>query len=129
MYKRQTITWPAGQLEKNVLLIAVGNGSHFGGGMMVTPGADPFDGLLDICVVHDVTLPVILTLLPKFISGKHVNYKKYVTYFRAAELSAVCEPMSRIEVDGDVMPGTPVTFQILPQSLLVMTPASSLPAR
>lgn len=120
-----TITWPQGQMEKNVLLIAAGNGSHFGGGMMVAPGADPFDGLLDICVVHDVNLFAILTMLPKFITGKHIHVKKYVTYFRTTKLAVTCDPASRIEVDGDVMPGTPVTFEILPQSLWVMTPGDS----
>ncbi len=117
------ITWPGGSMEKNVLIIAAGNGTHFGGGMMVTPQADPFDGLLDICVVHDVNLYALLTMLPRFLSGKHLG-TKYVTYFRATELTAVCEPVSRIDVDGEVLPGTPVTFRVLPQALWVIVPDS-----
>lgn len=119
--RRTKITWPGGSMEEDVLIIAAGNGTHFGGGMMVTPNADPFDGLLDICVMHGVKKRDALTLLPKFLKGNHVG-TKFVTYFRTTELTAVCEPSSMLDVDGDVLPGTPVTFRILPKSLWVVVP-------
>ena len=117
--RRTVVTWPEGRLEGDVLIIAAGNGTHFGGGMMVTPEADPFDGLLDLCVATDVNLLSALTVLPKFLKGKHLG-NKHVTYFRTTELTAVCEPASRLDIDGDVMPGTPVTFRILPKQLWVI---------
>ncbi|OKZ39949.1 MAG: hypothetical protein BHV68_09250 [Bacteroidales bacterium 43_8] len=100
--RKTQITWTdAGgavqQIERNVLLIAAGNGTHFGGGMNVTPKADPFDGLLDICVIHDVTKAALLRVLPLFLRGKHLR-TRYVTYFRAKELTSACDPVSRIEV-------------------------------
>ena len=119
--RKTKITWPGGSMEEDVLIIAAGNGTHFGGGMMVTPNADPFDGQLDICVMHGVKKRDALTLLPKFLKGNHVG-TKFVTYFRTTELTAVCEPSSLLDVDGDVLPGTPVTFRILPQSLWVVVP-------
>ena len=125
--RRTVITWPDGRMEKDVLLLAAGNGTHFGGGMPVTPEADPFDGLMDICVMHDVTRLTVLRLLMKFLKGKHLAEKKYITYFRTAELTAQCEPFSRLDVDGEVLPGTPVTFKVLPQSLRVLLPATAIP--
>mgnify|MGYP001441075634 CR=1 FL=1 len=119
--RKTTITWPGGSAEMNVLLIAAGNGTHFGGGMKVTPLADPFDGLLDFCVIHDATKLTLFTLFAGFRSGKHLK-TKYVTYFRSTELTAVCDPPSRLDVDGDVLPGTPVTFRILPKSVWVVVP-------
>lgn len=119
--RRTHITWEGGELDRDVLLIAAGNGTHFGGGMNVTPKADPFDGLLDICVIHDVSKCALLTVLPLFLKGRHLG-TRFVTYFRAKELKAVCDPVSRIEVDGEVMPGTPVTFRVLPGSMRVVVP-------
>lgn len=119
--RRTTITWPDGSLEKDVLIIAAANGTHFGGGMKVAPLADPFDGLLDFCIIHDVTMFAVLTVLIRFLKGKHLG-TKYVTYFTGTELTAVCDPPSRIDVDGEVMPGTPVTFRVLPKSLWVLVP-------
>lgn len=119
--RKTKITWPEGSMEDDVLIIAAGNGTHFGGGMMVTPNADPFDGLLDICIMHGVKKRNALTLLPKFLKGNHLG-TKYVTYFRTTELTAECEPSSLLDVDGDVLPKTPVTFRILPKSIWVTVP-------
>lgn len=119
--RKTKITWPEGSMEDDVLIIAAGNGTHFGGGMMVTPRADPFDGLLDICIMHGVKKRDALTLLPKFLKGKHLD-TKFVTYFRTTELTAECEPSSLLDVDGDVMPKTPVTFRILPKAIWVAVP-------
>lgn len=120
--RRTHITWEGGELDRDVLLIAAGNGTHFGGGMNVTPQADPFDGLLDICVIHDVSKLTLVTVLPRFLKGHHLG-TRFVTYFRARELTAVCDPVSRIEVDGEVLPGTPVTFRVLPKRVRVVVPA------
>ena len=122
MRNRKTkITWPGGSVEYDVLLLVAANGTHIGGGMMVAPDADPFDGLLDVGVVHDTTKLAVISLLPRFLRGKRIS-EKYVTYFRAAELTAECDPASRIQVDGEVMPGTPVTFRILPEALWMILP-------
>ena len=119
--RKTTITWPGGSMEAQVLIIAAGNGTHFGGGMMVTPKADPFDGLLDICIITNISKLRAYSILPKFMKGEHLS-TKYVTYFKTTELTAVCEPASLLDVDGDILPGTPVTFKILPKSIWVIAP-------
>ena len=119
--RKTKISWPGGSMEADVLIIAAGNGTHFGGGMMVTPKADPFDGLLDICVITNISKFKAYLILPKFMKGEHLS-TKYVTYFKTTELTAVCEPASLLDVDGDILPGTPVTFKILPKSLWVIAP-------
>ena len=118
---RQTIiTTPDGTMEKDVLLMVAANGTHFGGGMRIAPQADPFDGLLDICVIHDVNRLSLLGLLTNLKSGNHIKSKKHVTYFRTTEITATCDPVSRLDVDGEVMPDTPAVFRVLPKSLCVI---------
>ena len=117
--RRTVIETPEGTFTTNVMILACGNGTHFGGGMCVTPEADPFDGLLDVCIAHDVKKWMLPYLLPKFIRGKHLGLKN-ITYFKTTKLSARCEPISRIEVDGEIMQGTPVTVEVLPASISVM---------
>lgn len=73
--------------EKDVLLIAAGNGTDFGAGMKVTPLADFRDGLLDVCIIHDTHFPKMLTVLTKFLKGKHIG-SKYVTYTKAKKITA-----------------------------------------
>ena len=122
LLRKTTIRWPGGEMTKDVLLIAAGNGTHFGGGMKVTPNADPFDGLLDFCVIHGVSKRNVIPLMLKFRKGEHIDLPQFVSYFRATELTAECEPSSRLDIDGDVLPGTPVRFKVLPQSISVLTP-------
>jgi len=117
---RTKITTPEGVDVKDVLIIAAANGSHFGGGMHISPRSDLFDGKLSICIVHDVKWYHIPIVLPALLMGKHIKIKKLVTCFDTTELTAECEPSSRIEVDGEIMPGTPVTFRILPKALRVI---------
>lgn len=110
-----------GAFDKNVLLLAVANGTHFGGGMCVAPTADPFDGALDVCVAHDVNKLMLLRLLPRFMKGNHLSLP-YITYFRTKRLTASCEPVSRVETDGEAVSGTPVTFEVVPAAVSVMVP-------
>jgi diacylglycerol kinase (ATP) len=42
-------------LEVEAMLIAIGNGQSYGGGMRVCPNADLHDGLLDIMILHPVS--------------------------------------------------------------------------
>ncbi len=119
--RKTTLAFPDGTMEKNVLMAAAGVGTHFGGGMNVLPESDMSDGLLDVCIAHDVKRLGVLKLLPKFIKGKHLGLN-CITYRKAAEVSVVCDPVSRIEVDGERMDGTPVTFRVLPGALTVRAP-------
>ncbi len=119
--RKTTLTFPDGTIERNVLMAAAGVGTHFGGGMNVLPESDMSDGLLDVCIAHDVNRLRLLQLLPKFIKGKHLGLP-VITYRKATEVSVVCDPVSRIEVDGERMDGTPVTFRVLPGALTVRAP-------
>ncbi|MBR4906405.1 MAG: diacylglycerol kinase family lipid kinase [Clostridia bacterium] len=119
--RKSTLTFPDGTIEQNVLMAAAGVGTHFGGGMNVLPESDMSDGLLDVCVAHDVKRLGVLKLLPRFIKGKHIGLK-CITYRKTTEVTVVCDPVSRIEVDGERMDGTPVTFRVLPGALRVRAP-------
>lgn len=110
------------EADCNVLLLAAANGTHFGGGMNVAPLSDPFDGLLDICVLHDFNKPKFLMKLLPFIKGKHLRFHRQIAYFRAKELMASCEPLSRIQADGELLKETPCTFRLLPGAIRVLTP-------
>jgi YegS/Rv2252/BmrU family lipid kinase len=110
------------EMRKRVLLIAAGNGTHFGGGMHITPHAQPHDGLLDICIVHDVTRRTVLRVLPKLMQGTHIEETKFVTYLKATECTAISSPIARMETDGEVVGLTPVTFRLEPRALVMRVP-------
>lgn len=118
--RRVCVTTPEGMQEFNALEVAVGNGTHFGGGMNVTPLADPCDGMLDICIIHSVTKLTVLQVLTRFVKGKHVGMSKITHYFNATEISVESDPPSPLELDGEITGQTPVTFKLLPGVLQII---------
>ncbi|MFA5366819.1 MAG: diacylglycerol kinase family protein [Dehalococcoidia bacterium] len=59
--------------QERSLLVTVNNGRYFGGGMKITPDADPRDGLLDIVTVKDVNKLRLLYNFPKLYKGHTHN--------------------------------------------------------
>lgn len=112
------------EVSGDCLLIAASNGTHFGGGLGIAPKADPADGLLDFCILENVrSFWDVCVLLPAFLRGTFLKLDKYVTYHRGTTLTARCEPSSRIQVDGERLPGTPVTFAVAKEKLKVLVPS------
>jgi diacylglycerol kinase (ATP) len=75
------------------MLVAIGNGASYGGGMRVCPSADPADGVLDVTWLHGVKTRTFLRVFPQVFSGKHVN-TPYVSTFQVTS--------ARLAADGQV---------------------------
>ena len=120
-HRQTTIFTPGRTFERNAMVLAAGNGICIGGGMAVTPQADLFDGLLDVCVIHDVKKWVLPILLPKFMKGRHLGNKR-VDYLKTTEVEAVCSPASGIQLDGEICETTPFRAKVLPGVLRIMVP-------
>jgi len=103
------------------LLVAVGNGQCYGGGMKIVPGAILDDGLLNLCIVGDVTKGEILRTLPKIFSGGHVAHPK-VVMLKGEEISIEAQPPLVIQADGEIIGYAPAKIRVLPQALKVRVP-------
>lgn len=60
-------------VEDDAMLVSLGNGPSFGGGMRVCPSADMHDGRLSMLWVHRMSRPTLLRLFPMIYSGRHVR--------------------------------------------------------
>jgi len=56
------------------MLVAVGNGKSYGGGMNVCPHAQMHDGLFDIVYLEPVSKTEFLKVFPKVYSGSHLSH-------------------------------------------------------
>lgn len=119
---RVHITADGDEFDSDLLLAAVGNGRSYGGGMPITPRAVADDGFFDVCLIKKVSFFVFATMLPLFLRGRHIG-KKPVRYFRAKKLKFECSPDCLIQLDGEIMQGTPVDFELVPSALRVICPA------
>lgn len=84
------------------LLIAVGNGQCAGGGFYLTPSARVDDGVLDLCLIEDMSVPRILNLMPKVMKGRHAGVGGvYMTTARELHVEAP-EPFY-VHADGEIV--------------------------
>lgn len=60
--------------QLRAMLVAVCNTGIYGGGMRISPEADPTDGLLDLTIISPVSRTTLLRLLPSLYSGKFLSH-------------------------------------------------------
>ena len=60
-------------IEREAMLVAVGNGPSFGGGLRICEGAKLDDGLLDVVVINPVSKPKLLRVFPQLYKGTHMT--------------------------------------------------------
>ncbi len=92
------------------MLIAVGNGSTYGGGMRVCPGADVRDGLAEILVVGRLPRLAFLALFPRVFSGSHVRHP--VTSVLSARECVFHAPGEMAYADGEPIGPAPIRLTV-----------------
>ena len=105
--------------EQVVRTVAVANCRYFGGGMKIAPQAEPDDGLLDVCVVGDVSGLLGIRCLPLLYRGQHGRLPQ-VRFARARRIEIDAPSPLGVEADGELAGETPAVFEIVPQALDVI---------
>ncbi|MCX5299436.1 diacylglycerol kinase [Streptomyces sp. NBC_00193] len=106
-------------LETEATLVAVGNGSSYGGGMRICADAVPDDGLFDVVVVGDCSRSTLLKVFPRVYKGTHVDHPK-VTVHRAAKVTLEAAGITAY-ADGEPLGPLPVTARCVPAALRLLT--------
>jgi diacylglycerol kinase (ATP) len=101
-----------------VLFIAIANGEYYGGGMRIAPGATVDDGMLDLCVVGDVTRLTALGQLANLYRGTHVRHPK-VDMRRGRSVTITGDPTTLVHLDGEPFGGLPLRVELHDAALIV----------
>lgn len=108
--------------------VVAANTSSYGGGMLVAPGANAADGLLEVVTTAASGRWRFLRSFPLVFSGRHVELD-IVGVSRAARLQVSADRPFRVFADGDPIGRLPCTFSVLPGALRVLAPPATGPAR
>ena len=106
---------------RTVLFVAIANGEFYGGGMRIAPGASTDDGLLDICIVGDISRATALRQLANLYRGTHVAHPQ-VELLQGRSLSIDGGAESLVHLDGEPFGGLPARVDIHPARLSVAVP-------
>jgi YegS/Rv2252/BmrU family lipid kinase len=108
--------------RRRVFTALVGNTENGGGGMKLLPGAVFDDGVLDLIEMGDASrLDVLLQIMPKLYSGKHVHHPKVRTS-RGTTFRFDSEVETLVDLDGETVGRLPLEVSVLPRAFLVGVP-------
>ena len=140
------MTWPRGQMRYNLatlaelrtfrpisytldldgrtrrldaMLVAVGNGPSFGGGLRITEGAILDDGFLDVVIIKPMSKAGLIKTYPKLFKGTHVTHPQY-EHHRVRSVT-VAAPGIVSYADGERFGALPLTVECAPGALTVLT--------
>lgn len=104
-----------------MILIAIGNGQYFGGGMKICPEAKYDDGLLEICLVNNVSKLKFMSKISKIYTGQ-LNQVEEVSYIKGkvVDIEVKGQPYL-INVDGNLLGQTPARISIMEKSVYYFT--------
>ncbi|MFO7152004.1 MAG: diacylglycerol kinase family lipid kinase [Bacillota bacterium] len=106
-------------VKRKAWLVAVSNARFFGGGMMICPDALVDDGLLDVCIVNEISKAELLRFLPTVFSGKHKSHPAFEV-LKGKRVRMEFAPPAKVQADGDIIDFTPMEFSVEPGALRVL---------
>ncbi len=106
-----------------MMFTAIGNAQDSAGGYKVNPKALITDGLVDPCIVEDLSFFKALSLLPSARDGKHLK-RKEVHYHQVRKLLIETDRGIPIHADGEVksMEARSISVEVLPGKINVFVP-------
>ncbi len=139
------MTWPKGQMRYNLatlaelrvfkpipytieidgetrrldaMMVAVGNGVSYGGGLRMAEGAKLDDGLLDVVIIKPMSKGGLVKTYPKLFKGTHVTHPQYEHHL--ARTVTVAAPGIVSYADGERFGALPLTIECAPGALSVL---------
>ncbi|MFB7559908.1 diacylglycerol kinase [Streptomyces brevispora] len=104
-------------------LVAVGNGSTYGGGMRICADAVMDDGLFDVTVVGDCSRTTLLKVFPRVYKGTHLGHP-VVTVHRVSSIELEAVGVTAY-ADGEPLGALPLTATCVRGAVRVLGAGSS----
>ncbi len=100
-------------IETQAMLIAVGNGSSYGGGMQVCPQASLTDGLFDVMILRPISKLEFIKVFPTVYSGTHIKHPE-VSIYRSKKVRIHSTAIAY--ADGERIGALPISAECVPSA-------------
>ena len=115
------ITIDGRSMRERVIMVTIANGPFYGGGMKIAPQAIMNDGVLDICIVKEISRWELLRQFPKVFKGTHISHPRIVMT-SGRRISLVSNEPRGIFADGEYVGNLPAECTIGSQTIQIMFP-------
>jgi diacylglycerol kinase (ATP) len=106
------------EINTRAMMVTIGNGVSYGGGMKILPHANRRDGLLNIMIINPVSKIELLKVFPKVFDGSHVSHPA-LDFYTGKEI--VIRSKALAYADGEALDVGALKIQVMPASLLTWT--------
>ncbi|GGO68180.1 diacylglycerol kinase [Nocardioides deserti] len=113
-----TIEVDGRRIRTDAMLVAVGNGPSFGGGLRIAEGALLDDGMLDVVIIKPLSKVGLVRAYPRLFQGTHTRLPQY-EHHRARTVT-VAAPGIVAYADGERFGPLPLTVEAVPGALTVL---------
>lgn len=96
------IAHDGGAVEGRITLIAIANGSTYGGAFRMAPAADIADGMFELVVADALSRTGILGLVPHVMRGSHVG-RRGVSVTRTCRVVVEMDEPMVVHADGEII--------------------------
>jgi len=107
--------------RERVMMVTVANAPFYGGGMKIAPDANMNDGVLDICIVKEISKLELLWEFPKVFKGTHI-YHPRIMIKSGRRIRLTSDEPRNIYADGEYVGHLPADCTIGNQTIHIMSP-------
>jgi diacylglycerol kinase (ATP) len=103
-----------------VMMVTIANGPYYGGGMKIAPDAMMDDGVLNICIVKEMSKWELLREFPKVFKGTHIS-NPHFTMKTGQKVKIQSDERREIFADGEYVGNLPAECTIGNQTIQIMS--------
>ncbi|MHA2289971.1 MAG: diacylglycerol/lipid kinase family protein, partial [Promethearchaeota archaeon] len=109
-------------IEGRRMLVAIGNGKRYGGGMHICPAAEVTDGKFAVTTVRKMSRITLLRFFSTVYEGAHLTHKSVETFEGGSIHVDSPKKKCLYQADGEILGHLPETFVTKPNFLTVRVP-------
>ena len=108
---------------RGLAVLIANSGNILGDLFSFFPDASLYDGTLDVMIVSPRNIIDYLLIIWKIITKQSYDKSKKIQYFQAKKIEIKTKPSLFVQADGDIIGKTPITIEVIPEAIEILTPA------
>jgi len=104
------------EIATKAVFVSIANAQYLAGGFHFAPMARIDDGLLDLAIIDDISLPGFVKAVPSVMRGKHLSNPHW-SHYTATHLRVSSATPALVQLDGEIAGTSPAEFTVIPGAL------------
>ena len=106
-------------IEESIFLFLISNSATVGSLPNAMPDAKIDDGLLDLMIVKQCSLPEFTSLVISLLAGRDIRKNRYVLHYQSKKIKVNIQEEVETDLDGELGPSLPFEAKVLHKKLRV----------